>query len=392
MEVQAYSKRTIWSLAGLLLVLWALLSVASYWLLALPRQSCFDFYPRWVGARVVLAGGNPYAQEVDWAIQEATFGRRVEPGEIDHRFAYPATVTWILFPFWLLPFPLSVSVWCGLQMLLLLVLPLAVATLLGWQPGLLQLATVLLFSLLAYRHPINVYLLGQFVPFILACLVGGWWGMDKCWPVVTVMFLVGATIRPEMALLPTLLLLTTAWREGKGWAIGVWAALMGLLWLATRVWVGPWVMDFLNGARAYPGYSFFRWPPLALGAGWLAWFLAGGVLIWAGWMLTQISSFPIASRLPWEISTVLLVALIVLPQTNNYTLVLALLPAWVTLWASGERWLDWVPVLVVLASPWAFHAARDSLPPGLEQLLIPLALGVLLTLRLRVWLREGLED
>ena len=124
----------------------------------------------------------------------------------------------------------------------------------------------------------------------------------------------------------------------------------------------------------------------------MAWFLAGGVLIWAGWMLAQVSSYPITFRLPWEISIVLLVALIVLPQTNNYTLVLALLPAWVTLWASRERWLDWIPVLVVLASPWAFYAARDSLPPGLEQLLIPLALGVLLTLRLRVWLREGLED
>ena len=43
-----------WQAAGLLLALWALLAVASFYLLAVPRQNRFDFYHCWVGARAVF--------------------------------------------------------------------------------------------------------------------------------------------------------------------------------------------------------------------------------------------------------------------------------------------------------------------------------------------------
>jgi hypothetical protein len=373
---------------GLVIALWVLLSAASYWLLVLPRQHRFDFYPRWVGSRAVLAGENPYTQEVTWRIQEGMFGRRLEPGEDQQRFAYLATVAWILLPFLPLPFQLSVSLWCGLELLLLMTLPIAVAVLLKWQIRPLQMAVLLLFSVLVYRYPINAYLLGQFVPYALACLVGAWWGLIEGRPVAAILLLVGATIRPAVTLLPVLILLAAAWREKRRWVPGLWIGLLWLLWLVTRIRIGPWVTNFLGGIRAYAGYSFPRWPPSVLGDWWAAGFLVVGVLAWGGWMLVQVRSLPIRSRLPWEISTALLVALIVLPQTNNYTLIMGLLPAWVALWASKRRWLDWIPVLMVLTSPWVFYAARDSLPTGLEQLLIPLALGVLLTLRWRVW-RHG---
>ena len=82
-----------------------------------------------------------------------------------------------------------------------------------------------------------------------------------------------------------------------------------------------------------------------------------------------------------SLSAAILVALIVLPQTNVYTMVASLLPAWVVLWAGGERWPSWLPALVVLALPWGFFFTGGLLPTGLEQLVIPLALGALLTLR-----------
>jgi hypothetical protein len=96
MSMRKYNEGVIWHLTGLLLVLWILLSAVSYWLLALPRQQRFDFYPRWVGSRAVLAGENPYTQEVTWRIQEGMFGRRLGPGEDEQRFAYPAIIAWIL--------------------------------------------------------------------------------------------------------------------------------------------------------------------------------------------------------------------------------------------------------------------------------------------------------
>jgi hypothetical protein len=72
--------------------------------------------------------------------------------------------------------------------------------------------------------------------------------------------------------------------------------------------------------------------------------------------------------------------LIVLLQTNNYTLVLG---------AGEGRWGVWVAVLTVLASPWGFCLAGDLLPVGVGQLLIPVALGVLLALGRRVWPGRG---
>jgi hypothetical protein len=262
-------------------------------------------------------------------------------------------------------------------------------TLLGWRVRPLRMMMLLMCSLLVYRYSIIAYLLGQFVPFVLACLIGAWWGVVSARPVITVLSLVGATIRPELALFPVLVLLVAAWREGRRREIGLWIGLMGLLWLATRVRIGPWAMDFGTGVRAYADYSFPDWPPAMVGGGWLAWFVTIGVLVWGGWMLAQVRALQVAYRLPWEISIAILVGLIVLPQTNNYTLILGLLPAWVALWASRGRWLDWVPVLAVLASPWIFYVAQDVFPMELEQLLVPLMLCVLLVFRWCGWQRDG---
>ena len=106
---------------GSLLLLWLVLSLGSYFLVVAPRGQRLDLFPRWVGARAVLRGETPYSDEITWQIQEGMFGRRLEPGEDQQRFAYLATITWPLLPFWLLPFPWAASLWCGLQPLLLLV-------------------------------------------------------------------------------------------------------------------------------------------------------------------------------------------------------------------------------------------------------------------------------
>lgn len=373
----------------LLAGLWVLLAASSYVLLAIPRGQRFDFYPRWVGARAALAGESPYSEEVTWRIQEGMFGRRLEPWEDQQRFAYPAYVAWTLLPLWLLPFPVSVSLWCGLQLLLLLVLPVFVATLLRWRPRPLRLAVLLFFSVLLYRYPINAYVLGQFVIFSLACLVAAWWGLERDRPGLAVLALLGATARPALAVFPLLILLLVAWRRGRMGVVWGWAAGLASLWLLTRMWSGPWVGDFLAGLRGYAEYSFPRWPPLAAGSLWLAVPIAAGALAWGVWMGLRSHSLPASTRVPWLLSVALVVALIVLPQTNNYTLVLGLLPAWVVLWASEGRWGVWAAVLVVLASPWAFHVAGGRLPVGLEQLVIPAALGSLLSLGWHVWRGGG---
>ena len=370
---------------GGFLILWASFSVASSSLLVLPRQHLFDFYPRWEGSRAVLTGETPYSQEVSWKIQEAMFGRRQKPDEIVQHYVYPATLTWLLLPFWLLPYQAATSLWLGLQLSLLLVSLLSVMSLLKWKlPG-PTFFSLLFLSLAAFRYPIIAYILGQFIPFILACLIVTWWGMAGDKPALALLGLVGLLVRPEVVVIPLGVLLFDHWAEGKRGVVAAWTLVAIALWLWTRLWIGPWELDFLKGIVSYTGYSFLHWPPFVLGHAWLAVALALSIVGWGAWMLWRFRSLPRKERLPWEISVSVLVTLLVLPQPNNYTLVLALIPAWVTLWASEGSRVDWLLLSVVLISPWVFHSLRDSLPPGAEQLLIPLAIAALLTRRWVFW-------
>ena len=187
---------------GTLLLLWALLSLASYFLIVVPREHRFDVYPRWVGARAVLSGGDPYSDEITRQIQEGMVGQRLRASEDQQRFYYPATIAWLLLPFWVLPFPLAVSLWCGLQLFLLLVLPLWTASILEWRIAPAWLTLLLTFSTLVYRYPINAYLIGQFIPFCLACLVGAWWTLSRGRWGFASLALILAMVRPEVVMVP----------------------------------------------------------------------------------------------------------------------------------------------------------------------------------------------
>jgi hypothetical protein len=208
----------------LFLAFWLLLSAASYYLLAGSRENRFDFYPRWFGARAVLRGENPYSEEVTWQIQEEMFGARLQRGVDQQAFAYSATITWLLLPFWLLPFPVAVSLWCGLQLFLMLALPLWVFSILGWRIRPAYLAVILLSSIVIYRYPVNAYLLGQFAPFSLACLVAAWWGIAYGKPIVGSIALSLAMVRPEVVVLPLIALLVLFWRNGYRGTVFIWLA------------------------------------------------------------------------------------------------------------------------------------------------------------------------
>ncbi|OGO27988.1 MAG: hypothetical protein A2W33_07715 [Chloroflexi bacterium RBG_16_52_11] len=366
---------------GGLLVVWILLSITSYYLLVIPRQYLFDFYPRWEGSRAVLAGENPYSPEVSWRIQETVFGRRQESYEVVQHFVYPATLTWILLPFWVLPYPLAISLWLGLQLLLLLISMLLVTVLLQWKLSSFTFFLLLFLSIIVYRYPINAYVLGQFIPFVFVSLIISWWGMVKRKPVITFLGLIGMLVRPEVIIIPIIVLLIDNWLEGKRSIIAAWSVSVILLWLLTRLWIGPWELDFLRGIISYTGYSFMQWPPLALGNKWLAVVLACGVFGWGGWMLWNMRLLPTRERLPWEISVSVLLTLIIIPQPNTYTLILALVALWVTYWASEGSFTDRFVLTLILISPWAFFVFKDSVPPGMEQLLIPLMIAALLTRR-----------
>jgi hypothetical protein len=293
-----------------------------------------------------------------------------------------------LIPFWILPYPLAISLWQGLQLLLLLLCPVGVIFLLKWKLHSITVFFLTFFSLFGFRHPINTYILGQFIPFVLACLVLAWWGMATDKPVITYLGLLGLLVRPEVVVIPIIVLLLDLWMEGRRRVVVAWIASLFILWLFTRLLIGPWELNFLNGIISYTGYSFVRWPPMAFENLWIGILLALSVLGWGIWMLWRMRNLPGPKRLPWEISVSVLVTLFVLPQTNSYTLVLALVPIWVALWASQGTSVEWFLFSMVLLSPWAFYALEETLPSHMEQLFIPLVTAGLLTRRWILWIRQ----
>lgn len=370
---------TPYAAAAMVATAWFLLSVASYFLLAIPREHRFDFYPRWVGARAAIVGDTPYSEEVTTRIQEGMFGRRLEPAEDQHGFAYAPGVIWLLLPFWLLPFGAAISIWCGLQLLVMFLSCLVVASLLGWRVSPISLAAILLLSTLIYRYPINAYLLGQFIPFCMACLVAGWWGLAHGKPVIASVALIMSLIRPEVVVLPLIGLLVIAWRMNYRSVVWAWTAAIAVLWLLTRARIGAWEADFVAGLVRYQAYSSPVWPPGLVGSMWLALMIVVAVSVWSVWMWSELAILTYSERAGWVISGASLAGLVIFPQTGNYTLILGLLAVWMFLWVSRLYYSRWLLVVPVLSSPWFFLSAGHGLYLW-ERLLIPVFLMGLLTL------------
>jgi hypothetical protein len=364
--------------AVVFVLLWLVLAVGTYFFLARPNENRFDFFPRWYGARVALHGSNPYTAQITQQIQMEMFGQTLTPEQDQHRFTYTAPIMWLLLPFWLLPFPIALSMWNGLQLLILFALPIVVGLILAWRIPLRALGLVLLATILFYRYSINAYIIGQFIPFLAACFVAAWWGLRFENRVVTILALVFAMVRPEVVLVPLATLLLFAWFKGERRVVLSWGAIVGALYALTHFWIGAWELDFYRGISAYQEYSAARWAPSFFNNSLLAWLLVALTLVWFAWLILQTRATARAERIGWILSAAILTGLIVLPQTANYALIMALIPFYFLFWLHRRRAVFWIPLLVVLISPWFFSWFEREISKW-EQLLIPLALLGLLT-------------
>ena len=83
-------------LAVLLGVLWFALAVGTYHTVFAQRGLTTDFYPRWVGAREMLRGANPYQVEISMPVPVEGSSQQIF---VHPNCRYPATLTYILLPF-----------------------------------------------------------------------------------------------------------------------------------------------------------------------------------------------------------------------------------------------------------------------------------------------------
>jgi hypothetical protein len=330
------SARRLLIVAMFMAILWLILAALTYSLVVIPRLNAFDFYPRWIGSRAALMGQNPYTDVVTWQIQEGEFGRRLESWEDQQRFAYFHFIIWILLPFWLFPFPLSISLWSGLQFLILLLLPILVASILGWHIKPIKFALLLIFSILVYRYPVIAYLLGQFSIWCLAALIVGWWGLSRERPFIAGIAFLMALIRPEITFLPLLGLCFLAWKMKRRFLVFTFAGGVIAIWIITRLRIGTWEKPFIEGIRAYQEYSAPIWPIGLSNNIWVSFLLFIVVVGWEIWMWRSVRSLNIVERGGWVLALSTLVGVTIVPQTGNYSLVLCLMAVWMILWASDS--------------------------------------------------------
>jgi len=334
------------------------------------RGEGFDFFPRWYGARVMLAGTNPY--EID-ILQEVT--TTDGPVYVPDYFFYPAQVTYLLLPFWLLPWSVSISLWGGLLLIIAIALPLLITNRLQWRLSPLMLSLLTFISVFVFRHMMNVYVLGQFTSFILLCFVIAWWQISEGHPLPAALALLFATIRPESIIITAVilldLLLNRRWK-----VVGWWSGLMGGLFLLSVFQIGFWIPQFISGFQVYSDEKGASYATDLLQIDILPVVLVVLVIGWGLWMYTQVRSLPDRWRVPWLLSIVIVVILLILPQTNNYTLVYLLLPLLFLTWLYRSQWWSLPLLFVILCSPWLFFAIDNF---EVEQLITPLTIGGYLT-------------
>ena len=364
--------RRIPHLAALLMVLATVmtLSLSSYLLLVVPRGQAFDFYWLWQGGRAVLSGQDPYGADTTRAIQLGVLGDLLPADQYQPVFPYPAYSALVLIPFLAMPFRLSVSLWLGVQLPLLLVTLLLGLDLLNWQPSTRLLSILAVLGAFGFRYPIIVLTLGQVTILVLTLVVSAAWMLRHRRPRLAGVLLALAFIRPDVALLGLVLIGLCTWRlpEIRRFLITFVVAIV-ILVLAPMLLIGFWPKAWSGAITTYASNPYSAWPMAVLPAP-LSRVLAVLLLVSGLYLLIRLARASSSKESALCASGVVLIALLVMKQTGSYNLTYALTSA-VILTRLAPRPIERTAVILSLLSPWAYMALgwRES---GLELLAVPM--------------------
>ncbi|MFN2240746.1 MAG: glycosyltransferase family 87 protein [Anaerolineae bacterium] len=381
------------AIGGLLLLL--LLLVDAYALHRVYGQrlgNALDYYPFWAGGREVLNQRNPYDEQVTRSIQVAVYGRPALSEENQHRYAYPAYAPFIVFPFLLLPFPVSASLWIALQQFLLVASVFLVVRATRWPIGVWQLL-LLCLAAMTFRYAMIAFVLGQTSTWVLFALSLALWAAVRGHGWLAGLALAAGLIKPQLVLLPALTLLVCSQPRRRLqlllWLGGAIAALLVCSWL----FAGPWLDDYWRTLVAYQGYSTTQFPVLALADIWLSPTLSRALNVAAivgllGLYAAVLWWARASGRVAVPMALAVVTTQLVVPQTGSYNLVMLVLPAVVALERLGRTSLQtkraalvgqtliWTSLTIV---PWALLPLLRG--PGavpLDVVVLPLLVLVLL--------------
>jgi hypothetical protein len=334
-----------------------------------PRGVLSDLYPRWYGSReLVLHHRDPYSRDVTLEIQQVYYGRALDPRRPndptdEQRFAYPVYVAFLLSPTLSLPFEVVQTGFRWLLVALTAASVLLWLRVVGWKPSCSGVFILLVLTLGSLPAAQGIKL--QQLTLLVAAFLAVAAVLAACNRLLLAgMFMALATIKPQLALLPTawfLLWSFADWHRRQKFVWGFSFCLLALV-LGGELLLPGWIPRFYDAVAAYRHYT---------GAQSLL-----DVLLtpWAGGVLGAMISLAFA-RVAWRMrripandpgfafmaSLVLAVTVLIVPMTAPYNQLL-LLPAvflivrdWNALW-KGSRLLRASAIIGICITAWPWAA------------------------------------
>jgi hypothetical protein len=352
-------RKTILILIGLFTFAVAVMAIPAYKLLVEPRGQAFDLFWIWAGGQAVLSGDNPYGPETTRTIQLGVFNKIIPPHQYQHGFPHPAHIAFVLLPFVIAPFSWSVLIWISLQIPLFMVTLLLGFNILNWtiRPWLLFVLTFL--TILGFRYPMNVYVLGQLIFFVLFCLLLSIWLYQRQHPRLAAIALALATIRPDLALLAIILaFILTRHSPHRNEFLATLLITGIILALLPALFIGFWPITWITAILSYGSNPFATWPPDLLPSTLAIVVLLIGLVIWTGRYVGLGWRNPMPYHISLMVSAVVLGGLIIFPQTGSYSLTFALIPAVILLHYAPQIWLK-VAIALSLLMPWLYFVLDE---------------------------------
>jgi len=363
------NRPTFLILVGLFIIAVLLMIVPSYHLLVKPRGQSFDLFWIWAGGQSILSGENPYGPETTRVIQLGVFKKIIPLHQYQHGFPHPAHIAFVLFPFVITPFSWSVLVWLSLQIPLFLATLLLGFKLLDWHVQPIILALLTLLALLGFRYPVNVYVLAQIHFFILFCFVLSIWLFEQGYPRWSAIVLACTTIRPDLALPALVVAFILTRKSPKQKEFILTLLIVGVIFVVLPAFfIGLWPITWIKAILSYGSNPFATWPPELVPSSWLRIGLIMGLIIWAARYIIQAWQNPTAYYQSLMISAVVMVSLIIFPQTGSYSLTFILIPAFILI-RYAQSWLK-IIIALSLLMPWVYFALGEPFDV-LIYLLIP---------------------
>lgn len=310
---------------ALSLLLWGGLSIAIYstWIHGADHR---DFYPRWAGARLALFEGcDPYALETTKRMQVELYGAPL-PSDADQQgFAYPAQLVVLLFPFWFInDVEAAAAAWAGLSIVIILSTLYLVRCIWGKPP-----IWVLVGGLL-WHYSLLMVFQTQVTAIPLAAVGVGYWAFSRQRDVAAGIALAVGIIKPELVLVPTVVLLILAVRARRWPFVLAFGLAQVMLFVGSIIIAGWWVPGWIQALTGYAAYAQTAW---AWRTAWTTSPLVAVALLALIWGLMKHTRW----SEPAAVAASVPLGMLLLPQTPVWGLTMLVVPLTMA-WTGSARW------------------------------------------------------